>query len=200
MIREVAVETNWVLDVALQQDAASEELFKYAREGRIQLFLPSFSVAEAVKALEAKEQRWRDLSTELEKTKREFGRSELSKPLVGDLDPAISALASVQDTVETRFWVTLEDIGRVARIVEPTPETIKLTAQIRDFLKLSPADAAVLATVVSLKSAGVCTTFMSRDKEAFASESTRTYMGTEGVTYYDSASPIVGPLRAADAS
>jgi len=52
---EIIVETNWVLDVALHQDEASGTLFEYARAGYAQLFLPSFCVAEAIKAVETKQ-------------------------------------------------------------------------------------------------------------------------------------------------
>ncbi len=157
MIPEVAVETNWILDVALEQDPASQELFAYAVRRDIQLFLPSFSIAEAIKSLEAKQRVWRDLSGQLQKARGEFGRSTLTNPSREHLDQAITALAYVHDLVETRFWAILGEISRVTRITEATPQILELTAQIRDFLKLSPADSAVLATVVSLKKAGSST-------------------------------------------
>ena len=42
----VAVEANWLLDVALRQDEGSEELLAPAKQGIVQLLLPSICIAE----------------------------------------------------------------------------------------------------------------------------------------------------------
>ena len=63
-------------------------------------------------------------------------------------------------------------------------------------LDLSPADSTVLATMVTLVRSGRCAAFMSRDKTAFGAPDTAKFMEAEGITYYDSALPIVGPRRA----
>lgn len=195
LIRKVAVETTWILDIALKQDPSSQELFELATRHEIELFLPSFSIAEAVKALERIQHGWKTLRDDLQKAVRELKRSELTKAVTEELERAINALAQAHDQAESSFWPALENIVRVARIIEPTPEILKLTAEIRDNLKLSPADSEVLATVVSLKKAGQCSVFMSSDKGAFDNPPTQTYMRGEGITYYDNALPIVGPHR-----
>jgi predicted nucleic acid-binding protein len=99
------------------------------------------------------------------------------------LQPAITALAEVHDSVEAEFWAVLQRIARASKTVEPTPEIIDLTTTIRDSLDLSPADSSVLATVVALKRSRRCDAFMSRDREAFGAETTREYLRIEGIDH-----------------
>lgn len=65
-------------------------------------------------------------------------------------------------------------------------DTLILASDIREFLKLSPADATVLATVVLAKKRNLCHQFMSRDKKAFARSDTETYLQEQGIVYYES--------------
>ena len=69
MTDEVIVETNWILDVTFHEDAASEALFEYAVAEHLLLLLPSFCVAEAIKAVETKRSGWRSLGDRLGETR-----------------------------------------------------------------------------------------------------------------------------------
>jgi predicted nucleic acid-binding protein len=100
----------------------------------------------------------------------------------------------VSDAAESEFWQVLERITRATALLEPTPEVVVLTAEIRTLLELDAADASVLATVVAARRADRCRKFMSRDHD-FRSEAVRTYLASEGLEFLDSPNPIVGPLR-----
>lgn len=200
MIREVVVETNWLWDVVLQQDGASQELFDHAGHRALTLFLPSFALAEAIKTLEAKQHGWRALAQDLARAQRELERSDLTRDPGAQLQGALDALGRLDALIEARFWSVLTEVAGIGQIVEPTHEVVRLTTEIRDSLRLSPADSAVLATVVSLHRAGRGHVFLSRDRQAFGSQAVLDYMTREGVTYHDSANPIVGPLRRREGS
>ena len=194
MADEIIVETNWVLDVALHQDEASGTLFEYARAGYAQLFLPSFCVAEAIKAVETKQSFWHSLATRLAETRAVVIRSTTLTPLTEPLEQAEFALAQIGDSAEREFWGTLEQITAVTRLVEPTSETVRLTAQFRDLFNVSPADSTVLATVAEVRRAGLCSRFMSRDA-VFEGPGPGGWLEREGIEYYRSAAPVVGPIR-----
>ncbi len=192
---EVAVETNWILDVALHQDQASEELLTYTEQRHVRLFLPSFCIAEAIKAFESRRQDWEDLERRIRAGRREILRSSSLQFPDGALGAAADVLAQVADVAEQEFWRMLERIAAVTDLLEPTPELVALTADLRQFLDLEPADAAILAHVVIARRADVCRSFMSRD-EHFRNDVTRAWMTREGIEFFDSPYPVIGPIRA----
>jgi len=190
----VAVETNWVLDVTLHQDEGSEELLTQAEHGVVQLFLPSICIAESIKRFESIRQSWVDLERGLKKAAREIMRSPQLRFGEEPFALAAEALTEISGLAEREFWRVLERITRMARLIEPQPETVARTADIRTFLDLEPADASVLATVITARNADVVKKFMSRDGD-FQAEDVLGYMRSEGLEYFASAYPIVGPLR-----
>ena len=107
---------------------------------------------------------------------------------------AVSALAETSDAAEREFWRLLERIARATRLLVPGPEAVTLTADLRQFLGLEPADAAVLADVVLARASGTCRKFMSRDED-FQADAVITFMAREGIEFFESPFPIVGPLR-----
>ena len=190
----VAVETNWVLDVTLHQDQGSEELLRQAELGLVRVFLPSFCVAESIKRFEAIRQEWNDLQQALKKAAREILRSPHLAFADERLRGSVEILAEASDVAEGEFWGALERVVRTARLLTPGPETVALTAELRDFLGLEPADAAVLAEIVLARRSDTCRRFMSRDVDFQAAPIAR-FMADEGIEYLDSPFPIVGPLR-----
>jgi hypothetical protein len=190
----IAVETNWVLDVTLHQDEGSEELLAQAEHGIVQLFLPSICIAESIKRFESIRQSWADLERGLKKVTREIMRSPQLRFAEQGFTSATEALTEISGLAEREFWRVLERITRMARLIEPQPETVARTADIRTFLDLEPQDASVLATVITARKADVVKKFMSRDGD-FQAEDVLGYMRGEGLEYFPSAYPIVGPLR-----
>jgi hypothetical protein len=190
----VAVETNWLLDVTLHQDQGSEELLAQAAHGVVRLLMPSICIAESIKRFESMRQGWIDLERGIKKAAREITRSPRLRFAEERLASATTALTEVSGIAEQEFWRVLEGVTRTTQLIEPRPETVALTGNIRTFLDLEPADASVLATIVTARNADMCRKFMSRDTD-FQTEGVSAYMGTQGLEYFDSAYPIVGPLR-----
>jgi hypothetical protein len=194
MADEILVETNWILDACFHQDDASEALLDYAGAGHVAILLPSFCLAEAIKAVETKTAVWDSLAIRLRDTRADVSRSRTLAPFAENLQQAEFALAGMADAAEREFWDVLGRIVTVARLVEPTKEGVALTARVRDLFKLSPADSAVLATVSEARRTGVCSSFMSRDG-IFGTPGPRGLMEREGIVYHSNAAPIVGPIR-----
>lgn len=190
----LAVESNWILDIALHQDEASERLLAQAQQGLVELLLPSFCIAESIKRFGAIRQKWTELEQQIKTTTREIRRSPPLSFSVERLVSATDALAEVADVAESEFWRVIEQITRATVLLEATTEVVVLTAEVRTLLELDAADAAVLATVVTARRADRCRKFMSRDRD-FRSEAVLTYMAGEALEFFDSPNPIVGPLR-----
>ena len=195
MADEVIVETNWILDVTLHEDAASETLFEYAVAEHLPLLLQSFCIAEAIKAVETKRSGWRSLGDRLGETRADIVRSRTLSPLAAEpLERAQAALVQTSDMAVKEFWEILEKIVRMVRPIAVSPQNIQLTAQLQDMFNLQLADSAVLATVTEARRTGLCSKFMSRDA-AFGSPGPLSWLEREGIEYLRSAEPIVGPIR-----
>lgn len=193
----VIVETNWIVDIVLGRDRGSQDMWDLAQKERFRLFVPSICLAESVKVLERCQSDWRRVADQLRNEAREIRRAGSLASRAESLDEAEIMLAELEARLEMLFWPTLEQISHRARPLEMNPSTVALAAEIREFLRLSPADAGVLATVVLASQQGICSQFMSRDKQAFDTRPTRAYLKEKDIAYY--ADPLVF-LRALDAA
>jgi predicted nucleic acid-binding protein len=181
---EVIVETNWILDVAFHQDDSSETLLDYALNGHVPILLPSFCIAEAVKAVETKQSGLDSVARNIANVRNDIVRSKTLAPIAAEsLERAEFAVAQISDVAEAEFWQVLEKIVGVAQQVVPTVEAIHLTAQFGDMFNLSPADSAVLAAVTEARRAGRCTKFMTRDG-AFRAAGPLGWLTGEGIEYF----------------
>jgi predicted nucleic acid-binding protein len=157
--------------------------------------MPTFCIAEATKNVESKQAELRRIrADQLPRLKHELSRSPATRHACSQIDELILALAGAHDAITTAFWPSLREIVRVVNLLHPRPDTIDLTAEIYDALKLSPADSSVLASVIVASRDGICRAFMSRDSD-FSQPAVREHMAAAGLTFFDSALPIVGPLR-----
>lgn len=68
-------------------------------------------------------------------------------------------------------------------------DTLNRAREIRNLLGLSPADAAVLSTIVGAR--GTCSEFISRDRRAFDTDESRSYLREMGITYYADAAYFI---------
>jgi predicted nucleic acid-binding protein len=191
------VETNWILDVALERNADSIRLLHLAQVGTLELLLPAFCLTETVKALENMQSHWREAENALLSHTADIERSKTLGTYAVALGAAQKALAELKDQAEARVWSTLPLIVEATRSLPLTREIIELTADIRDQLKHTPADSAVLATVI-VTNRQEKTPFMSRDERAFGGrrrkgkrQATEKYLEQEGVVFFDSATELL---------
>ena len=97
--------------------------------------MPSFSLAEAVKVLEATQQAWTALHLALHQRLRgvalDLEGSGLLRANSGVIDEAATALAEARDDFQAGFWVAVRDIVATTRVVELTTEVIDLTRRFK---------------------------------------------------------------------
>jgi predicted nucleic acid-binding protein len=171
----LAVDTNWLLDVALSRDGAATRLWTTARNQRVVLHVPSIALVEAVKVLDGWKKEWERFSPYL----RQFSG-------LGQVDEILVQSASLSDRAARRVWQTLERVSSVSQLLELTSSSIGRAASLRDQLNLSAADAAILSLVVEAHEQGACHDFLSRDA-AFIRQDSAAYMRSIGVTLWRSA-------------
>lgn len=157
------VETNWLLDVSLQRDLGSLAIWTLAEAHRIDLFLPSLCIAEAVKAFESQRHRWGQVMSQLASAQSDLRRSALFQAEVTALSEAHGALEELRDQSEISLWQTLHRASSRCTLVELSTTTTDLARSPRHQLTLDPADALVLAVVEEMVVASRCARFMSRD-------------------------------------
>jgi predicted nucleic acid-binding protein len=192
----VIVETNWVIDVALGRDTGSETLWRLANTGEALLLLPSLCLAEAVKVLESQQRTWNRVFAELERQANDIRRASAFVEASEQIDHMMLMLASLGDLLEKEFWPKLNEISRRAQLLELSHETIALATDIREFIKLAPADSAVLATAVLARRADMSNLFMSRNKNDFGKEHVLDYLNGEGLEYHPNPGALAARLLA----
>lgn len=171
----LAVDTNWLLDVALARDARSVALWEESQAERIDLFVPAICFAEAVKVLEGWEKEWRRFSAHIS-----------SFAGLGTQAALLDAGDRVADEAERRVWEMLIEVSSTATLLNLTSSTIDRARVIRDQLNLTAADSLVLALVADACEEARCCDFLSRDRE-FQKAETRAYMDGIGVVLWPSA-------------
>jgi predicted nucleic acid-binding protein len=179
----VAVDTNWLLDVALSRDHGASRLWAETRNQRVQLHVPSISLVEAVKVLDGWKKEWARFSPYL----RQFSG-------LGHLDPILLQSADLNDRAVKLVWQTLERVSKVAHLLELTSNAIGRASHIGDQLNLSAADATILSLVVEAHELGICHDFVSRDA-AFMRPDRVTYMQSGGIAFWNSASAYLAARR-----
>jgi len=112
--------------------------------------------------------------------------------MAGVASPEQMLLASAQlaDRAERLVWQTLQQASTTAELLEVTSATIARASNVRDFLKLSAADALVLSLVVDASESGICGDFLSRDR-TFQKGETKAYLEEKGIAFWSNATPYL---------
>ena len=183
MPESLIVETNWLVDVALERDAGSVHIWRLREAERIAILIPAFALAEAIKRIEFDRRRWNDLFGRIENAGRDLARSRLFAAQAEDLAAAAGSLADASNIAERQLWQTLDRITAQADLVELQRTTLLLARELHDRFKLDPGDSTVLASVIEAQRMGRCDTFMSRDS-VFAKPDIVQYLASQNVDLY----------------
>ena len=165
-------ETNFILDVAFQQDANCEYLFRLADEHRMQMVLPEYAVAEAEgTGVQRLLNQLRDLEPALSAL-RQFRRSAYHE--VDDLIRGIEQLAEKVKTIEIPLVVErISNLQQRAAIIPLTPE-ILLQVELREAKQIPPfkkGDIRIYESILKFaaenQGSGVTLVFLTRDRKDF---------------------------------
>lgn len=102
----------------------------------------------------------------------------------------VTQLAEAESLLEARLWTVLDRLAPVSEILEVTSPMLLDAQNMRDQLKLSPADSLVAAAAVS--AAEKCPHFMSRDRQAFGNrDDVLEYLAQRGIRYFADAAEFL---------
>jgi predicted nucleic acid-binding protein len=169
-------------------------------QGDLKVTIPALCLTEAVKTLEAKSRSWRRIAGDLSAVAADIQRSTLLSGARDRLRAAEEALASLEGPAEAGLWQALKQIDafvqtRRVRLIPTTAEIVIRAADIRDQLKLSPADALVMATVVESRIHRGSRHFLSRDTQAYDSPPVCRYMEEFAIVYHPHSGSFLRTIR-----
>ena len=147
----VYVESNFVLEYALQQDESDPciEIVKLASDGKLKLLIPAFSLAEPHQAIAGKAKARARLGEDLRRHLGELGRSKPHREIPATFDALAGALiASAQferEGVRRAVFTMLQ----TAEIIPLDAGILRSAAAIDLEYRLSGQDSIVLASVLS---------------------------------------------------
>jgi predicted nucleic acid-binding protein len=168
----VYVESNFVLEVALEQEQASsaEAILRSAESGKIELAFPNFALSEPFTTVTHRHKERLHMRRALEQMLEELRRSEPHKQIVSDLQPALVMFAATREKDISLLLSTIERILRVGKPLETDVNSFQQALEYRKRFDLSPQDSIIYAAVVSHLQRSTheedkC--FLSRDRNAF---------------------------------
>lgn len=147
----VYCESNFVLELAYEQSEATycQQLLAAAKEGRINLAIPAYSLTEPYETLVRRSKQRTLLHTSLRDELRQLSRSssyeakqESFREVTGVLIDSIEEQRQALDRVVT-------EILEIARILPVTADVVSKALELKETLKLSPQDAFVYSSVLS---------------------------------------------------
>lgn len=172
-------ETNYLLDLILEQHDPSVQLFAAVKDGRAALFLPSVCIGEAIKSLERRISDWHSFESQLAQIADQMSRLSATRPLAQPFREQAAAVARLDDYFTRRLWSILVEVDEASTRLPFTGSTAMLAPWFAGVFDMSLMDAAVLATVVDARQE--CTTFISRDKRAFDHPAVKRYLKDRGM-------------------
>lgn len=147
----VYVESNFILEIALQQEEAAQanELLDMAERTLIQLAFPAFSLSEPFWTVVARAKDRAALAETTRRQMRELGRSQPHRLFSASLESHTERFAAIAKAEMDLLESTLERVLRAARVLPLDAVTFARALVHERTLGLSPPDAIILASVES---------------------------------------------------
>ena len=147
----VYAETNFVLEVALEQEelSACKSLIEDAGSRRISLVVPAFSVFEPYYKIAGNGKRRRDLAQQVDTQAREFGRTRGFEQSSKQLRELIQVFAKSEDDEQQRFTAAITSVLEVGELIALTGEVVnRAVSEVLKRLDLQLPDAIVYASIL----------------------------------------------------
>ncbi len=146
----VYVESGFVLTLALQQDdhQAAEQLLQLARQRRITLKIPTFSLSEPFATVHYRANNRHRLIDELRKEIRELGRTQPHVSMAGALGQYTIQMAQVLQTQLDAVEAIVLDLGQNCDLLQLDAGVLARASSYRPAYNLQPQDAIILATII----------------------------------------------------
>ena len=195
------VETNFILELAYQQESAAycEELLILAESGAITLVVPAFSLLESRMSRELRAWKRTDLHNALVKEISEVARTKYYATLSDTSKDVMAAFVNSNEQDRLSLESILERIEKAA-VVEPLElGTNQAARTIEQSFGLSPQDSAVLASVLQHlgKTGAGQKIFLNKNKHDFADPKIRKQLTDRGCDFHSSFATGLYKTRAA---
>ncbi len=167
----IYVETNFVLEVALQQEqhAACEDILRICEDGLAQLFIPAFSMVEPYQTLDRRHKHRKRMKEALDNELRQLARTTRYTQRLGGFQNLSSLLIDSADEEIQRFEETRLRLLRIGTIIPLETAIFSTATQSQQQYDLPPTDALIYAAVLlHLKQRpGVASCFLNRNTKDF---------------------------------
>jgi predicted nucleic acid-binding protein len=146
----VYVESNFVLDLALlqEQHASCEDLLRLCEEGRIQLVIPAYSLAEPYETLTRRHRQRKRMKTELDDELRQLARTTTYAHQLSGFQHLTALLIDSADEEAKRLESVCARLLQTAEVIPLAASMLIAATQYQHTHGLSPQDALVYAAVL----------------------------------------------------
>jgi hypothetical protein len=171
----VYVESNFVLEIALEQEqiSAAYAILTLAENGKIKLAIPSFALSEPFECIMRERRERNGLRLSLVKALSNLERSEPHKQIIRDLKPIVDILKVAHVRQLDLLHTTFNKLLIVGECIECNAACFIEALQYQKSLDLSPQDSMIYSTMVAdlkRRPQSEIKCFLSRDKRAFDSK------------------------------
>jgi predicted nucleic acid-binding protein len=169
----VYVESNFVLEIALEQEQSSsaEAILELAESNTIELAFPSFALSEPFSTIMHRNKERADLHQSLMVTLRQLQRSEPNKQTILDLQPLLIILKNAVNREFDLLHSTVARLLKNGKTVELNEPNLRQALVYQSQFDLRPQDSVIYSTLITdmqQRSHAEAKCFLSRDKEAFS--------------------------------
>jgi predicted nucleic acid-binding protein len=168
----VYAETNFLLEIAYQQDGCEScrEIMALAGKDQLSLVLPAFSLTEGRQTWDRRSSEHNVLQNQLQPIIRQLARSQPFRTLTESSRDLLAALAASGEDTRLRLEEAISELSANATILPLTADIVARARKEELNLSLSPSDAVVYAAVISHveKAPGGPKCFINRDSKGFA--------------------------------
>nr|HET6904355.1 hypothetical protein [Ktedonobacteraceae bacterium] len=169
----VYVESNFVLEVALEQEqsASAETILKLAESSKIVLTFPSFALSEPFATVMHRNKERVELHNRMTVTLGQLRRSESHKQTIHELQPLLLILKNAVNREFDLLHLTVARLLRAGTSIDLDSSILEQALNYQAQFGLKPQDSIIYSTVITdmqRRASTEAKCFLSRDKEAFS--------------------------------
>ncbi len=182
----VYVESNFVLEIALEQEQSMEAraILAHAECGQIKLVFPSFVLSEPFECIMRERRERNNLHSSLLRTLNYLQRSEPHRSIMLDLEPVVSILRDAHRRQIDLLHSVFDRLLNVGECIAITIANFREASIYQRSLGLSPQYSIIYSAIISdlkLRPREEMKCFLSRDRKAFANEDDRSIKKELGI-------------------
>jgi predicted nucleic acid-binding protein len=174
----VYIESNFVLEMALEQEQVSSALalLDLAENQKISLIFPSFVLGECYECIMRERRVRNELQNNLVKALKNLQRSKPYERVKLDLEPMVDVLKDAYTTQIDGLHITIDRLLGIGINIGVDQDCFREALRYQGILSLSPQDSIIYAAMIAdlkTRSLEEKKYFLSRDRKAFGNDDDR---------------------------